>query len=318
MENKDRALVKMIKEICAENGIRLDSFSYDWILKLESGGKQGFIFGYGFGINTASASAICNDKSAASEILLFSGVPVIEHYLYMSPGNIRYVGEKGNWSRLEQMLGRYKALVCKPNEGTGGNSVYLVRNQFELEEAAHAIFESSRTMAACPYYEIDEEYRAVVLDYSVKLIFAKKIPFITGDGRSTVKELILSYLKENDVVIENRIGGEQPEEVLGNGERLNLNWKHNLCRGASPSIIENGPAASGISELAVKAAKAIGVRFASVDIAQTKEGLKVLEVNSGVMMENFSRLSEQNYMAAKNIYREAVGLMLKQDKGNNN
>lgn len=318
MENKDRMLVRIIRELCAERGIRYDSFSYDWIIRLEKDSGSGFVFGYNFGINKSTASALCNDKSAASEILAYSGVPAVEHFLYMSPNNIKYVGEQGNWNSLMQLLGRYNALVCKTNEGWGGRSVYLVKNQFELEEAVHRIFKSSRTMAVCPYYEIEEEYRIIVLNYNVKLIFAKKIPFITGDGYRTVKELLISYMTENDSVIENRYDEEQLETVLDNGQRLNLNWKHNLCQGAAPYVIENDPITGSLSELAIKAAGAIGVRFASVDIAQTKEGIKVMEVNSGVMMENFAQFSEGNYLTAKKIYGEAIEFMLKQDEGNSN
>lgn len=310
MENKDRMLVRIVKEICAEKGIRFDSFSYDWIIRLEKDGTSGFIFGYNFGINTAAASAICCDKSAASEVLAHSGVPAVEHFLFMSPGNIKHVGESGNWSRLIELLERFRTLVCKPNEGTGGNSVYLVRNQFELEEAAHTIFQSSRTMAVCPYYEFDEEYRVVVLDYNVKLIFAKKIPFIAGDGHRKVKDLLIGFMKEHNSLIENRFNEVQLETVLAKGQRLCLNWKHNLGQGASPSIIENGPVTRSLSEIAVKAAKSIGIAFASVDIAQTNEGLKVLEVNSGVMMESFSQFSEENYIKAKSIYGEAIDLIL--------
>ena len=56
----------------------------------------------------------------------------------------------------------------------------------------------------------------------------------------------------------------------------------------------------------------IGVRFASIDIVSTNEGLKVLEINSGVMMENFAGESPQNYRKAREIYRDAILKMMKE------
>ena len=61
-----------------------------------------------------------------------------------------------------------------------------------------------------------------------------------------------------------------------------------------------------ITPIALAAAKAVGVTFASVDVIKTQNGYSVLEINSGVMTENFARESEENYRTVKEIYREAV------------
>ena len=52
------------------------------------------------------------------------------------------------------------------------------------------------------------------------------------------------------------------------------------------------------------------MRFASVDVVETAEGLKVLEINSGVMMENFAGQDEESRSIAKEIYRDAVRKMM--------
>ena len=49
------------------------------------------------------------------------------------------------------------------------------------------------------------------------------------------------------------------------------------------------PAAAQARALAVRAARAIGIRFASVDIVHVADAWKVLEINSGVMMETLGR-----------------------------
>jgi glutathione synthase/RimK-type ligase-like ATP-grasp enzyme len=67
------------------------------------------------------------------------------------------------------------------------------------------------------------------------------------------------------------------------------NWRHNLDAGARPVLLEAGEAREACAAIAVKAAKAIGIRFASVDVVRVGGALKILEINSGVVMEAFGK-----------------------------
>jgi len=67
-------------------------------------------------------------------------------------------------------------------------------------------------------------------------------------------------------------------------------WRHNLEFGAQPILLEQGDARDACVSLAVKAAHAIGIRFASIDVVRVGEKWKVLEINSGVMMEMLGKL----------------------------
>jgi glutathione synthase/RimK-type ligase-like ATP-grasp enzyme len=62
-------------------------------------------------------------------------------------------------------------------------------------------------------------------------------------------------------------------------------WRHNLDLGARPVLLPSGDTRNACVALAIRAARAIGIRFASVDIVRVANGRKVLEINSGVMME---------------------------------
>jgi glutathione synthase/RimK-type ligase-like ATP-grasp enzyme len=66
-------------------------------------------------------------------------------------------------------------------------------------------------------------------------------------------------------------------------------WRHNLDLGARPVLLPPGAARDACIALANRAAQAVGIRFASVDIVRTADGWKVLEINSGVMMEALGR-----------------------------
>lgn len=311
MQNSQRSIVKIIKEVCLENNISYESFSYDWIFRLSRDSTAVHIFGYQFEKNSSTSHLICSDKCSASDLLQLSQVPVVEHTFFMSPVNIKYVGVSGNWSKLCELLNRHGKLVCKSNEGTGGNDVYLVSNQFELENAAYKIYNRSRSMAVCPFYEIESEFRVVVLDEKVKLVYRKNIPYLLGDGISTLRQLLVTHLKENiDCPVSFNIPDEDYFKIFDHGKKYYLHWKHNLGQGANPEIIQDEDLIGRLSDLALRAAKVVNIHFASIDIIETNNQYLVLEINSGVMMEHFSQLNDSNYQRAKCIYKEAIESML--------
>jgi glutathione synthase/RimK-type ligase-like ATP-grasp enzyme len=96
--------------------------------------------------------------------------------------------------------------------------------------------------------------------------------------------------------------------VVYSKERV-LNWRHNLDAGARPVLLEPGEAREASVAIAVKAAKAIGIRFASVDVIRVGGALKILEINSGVMMEKLGKfypdLVDAAYSAALDKVFEA-------------
>lgn len=75
-------------------------------------------------------------------------------------------------------------------------------------------------------------------------------------------------------------------------------WRHNLDLGARPVLLQSGAAREACVALAVGAAQAIGIRFASTDLVHVSGEWKVLEINSGVMMETLGRYHPELVQAA--------------------
>jgi glutathione synthase/RimK-type ligase-like ATP-grasp enzyme len=307
MKNSQRVMVKIIEEICLEQSIVCERYSYDWIFRLTKNGKTVYIFGYQFENNSATAQLICTDKCASSEILRSKNIPVMEHFFFISPDDLHYIGLEGNWPRMLELLKKYGKLVCKPNEGTGGIDVFQVSSAAELELAVNAVFAHSRSLALSPFYPIDQEYRVILLNDQVKLVFSKTIQSLIGNGKSSFRQLLL---QQNPASLETIPTSEFDEDLLNkipkSGEKIPLNWKHNLGQGAQPEVVTDPSLVTQLSELALRAVNAVGVRFASVDIIRTGEKFMVLEINSGIMMETFARINSQNYQIAKSIYQEAL------------
>ena len=309
MTNSESNFVRIIKEICEEEQISLKSYSFDWIFELAKNGTIRYILGYQFGLNTASVNSICCDKAAASEIMTAHGIPNIEHRLFASPGEQKFVGKTGCWAQLIEFLKEKGTLVLKPNDGTGGDRVFRVSSAYELETAVHTIFEKSGYLAASPFYDIENEYRTIMLDGIARLVHVKKRPHLTGDGTSTVLELLVRRLAGSNLYAEDIPVLGRADRIPAKGERILLGWKHNLGLGARAELLADGPLKKEIEKIVAEVARCLGVRFASIDVALTNEGLKVLEINSGVMMENFAGQDKECREIAKSIYRDAIRLM---------
>ncbi|WP_439365401.1 ATP-grasp domain-containing protein [Bradyrhizobium sp. DASA03005] len=67
-------------------------------------------------------------------------------------------------------------------------------------------------------------------------------------------------------------------------------WRHNLDAGAKPVLLQDGEVRAACVKLAIDAARAIGIVFASIDVVRVGGEWKVLEINSGVMMEALAKL----------------------------
>ncbi|WP_298510108.1 hypothetical protein [uncultured Kordia sp.] len=310
--NSKRNLVRIVYDIANDHGITIDSFSYDWILKLSKNEVHKHIFGYNFELNSSTAKMIAGDKSAASDLLKAANVATVEHTLFLNPNMEKYVGSLGNWQQILAYFHKNdQHIVCKPVNGTGGNGVFLVKTITQLEQAIHELFSKYRSICLSPFYDIKKEYRAVILDGEVELLYQKNIPFVTTDGVSTILELLQAKFSGEtlDSVItsfSNR-SDRNFSDIPPKGEIIEVNWKSNLGEGAQAEIIQN----ENISTLAIKAANTINIRFCSVDVIETTSGaFYVLEINSGVMIEHFLNSNPQEYDRVKTIYEKAVLRML--------
>lgn len=86
-------------------------------------------------------------------------------------------------------------------------------------------------------------------------------------------------------------------------------WRFNLTCGARASAVPEGKVGR-IVELARRAAKALGLRFCSVDIIESRNGeMRVLEVNCGVMTSHYLAQYPEDYSRVYNMYRDAIRKM---------
>ncbi|WP_186294289.1 RimK-like protein [Bradyrhizobium guangdongense] len=281
----ERVFVTAIRQYCARHGIEIDVRADGWLIAMARGPQRHFAFGYDIGLNSSIAHRLANDKSATAEVLVLAGVPCIPHRHFIDP---RLVPAPGAEETMRALLMEHpQGLVLKPNEGTAGRLVIRVTTEPELRLAVEQIFNASQALVISPYVEIEEEVRVILLDATPMVVYRKERPSVVGDGTRTMRELARA------AGLETRLGevtSDQREAVVPNGERRILTWRHNLDAGAKPVLIEHGDIHAVCAAIAVNAARAIGIAFTSIDIVRVSGVWRVLEINSGVMMEALGKL----------------------------
>ena len=312
-----KQLVKIVKEICNEEGFDFKAYSSDYIMQISTISNDYkknnmFILGNKFPNNNASIEQICNDKSALSDLLGYYNIPHVVHHYYLSPlVNVSDNDENSVFEEGIKLLNKYNKLVCKVNRGTGGKNIYKVSNKSELENAILNIFSVTNSLTVSPYYEIEDEYRVLVLNKKIRYAFKKIRPFVTGDGVSPLYKLI-NELPNKSIITPNE--DLDLNYIPKINEKVIISWKHNLGQGASPKLV-NDEEIINLQNIAIKCANELDINFASIDIIKTtiegKVNYLVLEINSGVMIESFSNYNLEYYNLAKESVREAIISYLK-------
>lgn len=258
-----------IYEICEELGIELERFSQDYVLRLSKDGVTRQIFGAYWDVNSAAADRIACDKNACYMLLKNSGIPAIPHELFYNPQRrIGWAGPEGTWSNaLKYFNACGSSAVLKPNQGTRGMDVYYCDSIPQMEAAAQTIFASHPSCAISPYVEIETEYR--VFYHMGTCLYAY-------------------------------------------GKKATDSWQHNLSQGAKAIELpfktdDEKKRRDDLYNLAIRAAKCVGINFATIDIAAEPSGrLSIMEINSGVQARLLLEQLPHLRPVVKKIYATAI------------
>jgi len=115
--------------------------------------------------------------------------------------------------------------------------------------------------------------------------------------------IIQDYIKESNatdfrlVVVNKKV----IVTMMRKGQDPEKNFRSNLAQGAKQSAGRTDPV---MSDLAIRATEAMGLFLSGVDIMKTKDGYKVLEVNSTPFIDN-DRIERQ--VAGRNIFKTIAG-----------
>lgn len=298
--------LEIINEICKKHSISITSFENTSVLRLSYQKEQHFIWSRRFDLNSAIASRLADNKYETSIVLQSCNIPVVECYKLSRIGTEEYENNPdSNLCVCRKLLEQYGTIVIKPNNSYEGKNVYRCSTMKEVEKALQSIYSSYKFIVATPYINAVNEYRTFILNGTILLIYKKKLPHIIADGKSTLMELLVGQSYDFEMI--NHQLYKELNFIPPAGQKIILNWKFNLTQGASCQIIEKSDLYSKLCNLAIKSANAIGISFATIDIIEEENGnLSVLEINSGVAMDQFIQQVPSGKNIATNIYEKAI------------
>lgn len=235
------------------------------------------------------AADISCDKELTKDLLRTAGIPIPEGRVADSLGElIKYAAELGY------------PVVVKPNNGNQGKGVSVnLKNEHEVAAAFGIAKQFGEEVIVEKFIE-GKHYRVLVVNGKVVACAERIAPFVTGDGKRTIKELIEA---EN----QNPLRGDGHEKPLTKikidpimemlllknnmdinyvpavGEQVLLRENDNLSTGGSAIDVTDEIHPEN-EEIAVHAATIIGLDIAGIDIT-TKNISNSMRADNGAIIE---------------------------------
>lgn len=307
-------LQRIIKQIALENDLSYEVLSCDLVIKLTKGNKIRYINGYKFGLNSHSLGLILDDKYATYELLNSLGISVCKHHILFRPTNHNsYAKNYNSFDYCYDLFLKYnKNVILKVNNGTCGDGVYHITTKKELKKVYNHLLKYNFSISLCPYYDIKNEYRVILLNNEIKIMYGKINPVVIGNGKDKLIDLLKDFNINYFGYKANLKKNINYNKVLKKDEKFIYDFKYNLSKGSIITEDIDKETKSIISKMAKDVSKKINLGFGSIDIIKTNDDkYYVLEINSGVMIENYIKLTNDGFKKAKKVYEEAVLEMFK-------
>ncbi|WP_119967185.1 cyanophycin synthetase [Simplicispira lacusdiani] len=261
------------------------------LVQLGYGASQRRIWTAESEFTSAIAEGIASDKDLTKSLLKSCGVPIPEGQVVHSPEEA--------WEAAQDIG---LPVVVKPSDGNHGRGVTLdLRKKEDIEAAYHVAYPEGSDVMVERFIPGDE-HRLLVVGGKVVAAARGEVVSITGNGRSTVKELIDSQLNSDP-----RRGYEEeyPLEIidLATDSKVQLELKRQdldadsvPAAGRQVVVQRNGNVAVDCTDdvhpevayIAQLAAKVVGLDIAGIDmVAQDiakplhAQGGAIVEVNAG-------------------------------------
>lgn len=218
--------------------------------------------------NSLIAYWLSNNKWMTKQMLHRKGISYARGVI-LSAGN-----------RLEDVSIPPFPLVVKPADTDHGLGVSTsITTIDELKTAVDKAFRLSDKVIIEQFHQ-GCEYRFLVIDGVVRAIAYREPANITGDGVNTISRLIdmknvgrgddyrhplLKILIDDEVIRHLALQGLTPDSVVAEGRKIYLRHNSNLSTGGD-SIDVTEEIGQGYKNVAVKAADALGLRIAGVDM----------------------------------------------------
>ena len=236
--------------------------------------------------NNATAATLASDKYFTNAILEDAGVATLGgeyFFLHDRRRSHRPAGHERE-DAIEYLKKFGGAAFVKPLSGSRGDFAQVIRGEALLGRYLDEVSKYHDSILIQPI-ATGNEYRVFLLDDELVYTARKYPPSITGDGARSIRDLLTAH---NEAL---RSRGLSPvsmdrnaglDIVLAKGERWEIPGRMNLSAGGT-MVLEAPPSDAALT-LARKAARALGLRVAAVDmftdIGGEPDAIRIIEVNA--------------------------------------
>lgn len=299
---------ELISELCNELDIKQKILHDGKIRILSLNDEERILWSKKFELNSVIAARIADNKTSTYEVLKQYNIPCVEYKKYTChyQNNSCYL-DSDSIKDIYNDLQNYHELVLKPENGYEGTDVYRCNCIEEVLSIIARFRKPYNYICSSPYYQVRAEYRTICLNGMAMLSYQKNLPFVIGNGNDRIQQLIRQKYNTLYNFLINDIPSDMYNQIPAVGEKVVIGWKFNLSQGAHSTPIDDAEKKETIQALSTAAANAIHINFASVDVIETIDGkFLIMEINSGVVLNKYIEDDILNYNIAKNIYKEAL------------
>lgn len=263
------------------------------LFQISGNGRSRLFKSTDFGGNTSLGAKITNDKELTYLILGRENFPIAKS-MYVKHADF----ENFNETSID---GFRFPLVAKPIDQSHGNGVMMNITSFSDLYSKLAVAIEKYPVLTIQEQITGNEFRIIVVKDEVIFAVNRIPPFVIGDGKSTLIELVeaensgnplrgsdyekpLSYIRidsELDHCIKQY--GHSRESVLGKGQKVVLRSNSNIGTGATLADVTD-ILHPEIRKTCVRACETFGLEIAGLDVI-TNDITKPLDETGGIILE---------------------------------
>jgi len=294
------------------------------ILSFRSGQRTHQITEKSFGLNSTKTINLSLNKSKTIKKLSQYHLPVPQQIIVHSVKEYLSACQSARW-RIPQ--------VIKPLTGQKGQFVFLnIQNKKSGQSAVKEVLNHYPDGCLIESYHQGNDYRFFVLNFKVIGVAQRLTPTISGNGRSTIKQLIdtenqrrLELWQTSGKRLLNRmrnwqriswhlhLQGQSLQAVLPKNKTITLYPIPNFSTGGSVKTIPLRSVNPALIRLAETAAKIIGLKICGIDIIAGPDlsgECRIIELNSdpGLRLHDWPNQGKSQHVAEKILSYISTGI----------
>ncbi|MBP9836926.1 MAG: cyanophycin synthetase [Candidatus Pacebacteria bacterium] len=330
-------LLKILKEITPIIGAKI-TIEPEWKIAGQitfKNGKHSYFKFNSLDINPFGSANLAKDKDYANFFMQNMGYKTVPNSkTFFSESWARAVGKPNQNIDASYTYSKQLGfpIIVKPNSGHQGLGVALVYNKQELYKAMGEIFKSDNIALVQPFVKGDD-YRIVVLDNKTISAY-QRIPLnVTGDGKSTIRQLLETKseilikngrnvkIKLNDIRIKNKLKHQKLtlDSILEKKQLVYLLDSANLSTGGD-SIDVTKTIHPKFKKLAINLTRDMNLRLCGVDliidgdISNKPRNYWILEINASPGLDHYAKLGKEQAEIVKSLYINVLKHLEKRPK----